>query len=357
MSTNAAMSRCLVPIIRSRSDVVIACLSSGSPWTGGRPARAAVSVSAACAADTPAPRRATTSTGRDRAVGSSGIQIREFSGKLNPRAATPITVTVPIDRERRSDCAGVRAKTVYPQVVRNHEDARSGIRGSKRPTDVYLDTQHGKELVRDFRRLNTIRNARPGDGDEAGVVRAGRRPGSFDLLQRRERVDRWARPPRGLAVREVERDEPVRVSERQRLERNPVQHGEARRRGTDAQRQRHDDNQDEARMRRELPHGNAKSWGRALMLTATQQPACRTFGAIGAGSEAPGLFGCAVVGNERSTPNSRHVPQDVGTGDSGLGIQNSENVGRDGRARGRRSRSAQLQVSRATNPTSSSFCR
>ena len=95
------------------------------------------------------------------------------------------------------------------------------------------------------------------------------------------------------------------------------------------------------------------------MLTATQQPACRMFGAIGAGFEAPPLFGCAVVGNERSRPNSRHVPQDVGTGDSvgsGSGSRTREMSDATEERVDEESRSAQLQVSRATNPTSSSFC-
>ena len=189
-------------------------------------------------------------------------------------------------------------------------------------------------------------------------VRDGCRPDISRLLQRRKRLDRRARPPRGLPVGQVHRDQAVRLSERQRLECDRVQDGEARRHRPDAEGERDNDNQDKAWTSAKLPYRNAKILGESAHAHVGSATSVPNVPGNSPCIEADFVFRCAVVGNRRSRPNSRHVPYDVATRDSGLGSRIQNQVWRTRRKKrvDDEPRSAQLQVSRATSPTSSSFC-
>ena len=179
---------------------------------------------------------------------------------------------------------------------------------------------------------------------------------SLRLLQRREGVERWTRPPRRLAVREVDRDEPVRIGERQRLERDPVEMAKhvvvapmPRANVTTTIRTK-------PGCAASCRKATRKSCGRVLMLTATEQPTCRMFGQLARGSRRH------LSPDARSWERSVHVRTVVMFRTSGLGTWSWRSRTREmsdttEERADEDSRSVQLQVSRATNPTSSSFWR
>ena len=148
------------------------------------------------------------------------------------------------------------------------------------------------------------RSARPAPARVAarGNVGGRSREGGACLLERVEPVQRQQRPHGAAAVGEIDRDELVRVRERDRPERHRVQDREAGRDRADAERQRHHDDGREAGVGGQLARREPEIAQEGGHVGAAEQPAYRAL--LPGRNAAVPAGGAAARGNRR--PASGH---------------------------------------------------